>query len=189
MSSPTEPYDISDTDFVTPDPAKSVPSDGPLTSIRERFNGRAGASKTEPRGRERLRKPRQRKSVPSATPGQFVEPLADLYRLAGAVLLPIDPRCASVLFEVDENEKSPTYKLDRAEICARTLDRAAQQNEALRRLLFMVTTGGTWGPVIAAHMPIVLAALSHHTPLMERIGPMGSMFGVSPNGSEPSESD
>lgn len=148
--------------FVTPD--HTATKERPPILGRS-FLGRTKKEDESPRPRAQTRK----KSAPSNVPGQFIEPLTDLYTSVATLLFPLDPHCASVILTKNENEDSPHYGKTQAQICAESLDKAAQQNESLRRVLTMLTTGGTWGAVLAAHAPILLAIATHHTPLMENV--------------------
>lgn len=156
---------VVDADFKPPDHTASASVTDRIkegVTGRSRLLGKSRSSTAEP-------KPRKVRTIePDSRPGEFVEPIADFYRLVGATLFPFDPACASVLFEVDENKESKNYGKDRAQLCAESLDAAAQKSPGLRKTLRMLTTGGVWGAVIAAHAPIAIAALQHHTPLMER---------------------
>jgi hypothetical protein len=160
----TTPLDLTDAtvteapDFGVPDHTASA---GISDRIREGVTGRRRLS--QPREPKAERKPRVRSIEPPSRPGEFVEPLENLYGTVATLLMPFDPLCASVVLE--EDEKGST----RARKCAEALDEAAQKSDGLRRILRMVTTGGTWGKVIAVHAPILMAVLSHHTPLMSNL--------------------
>lgn len=86
--------------------------------------------------------------------------LAKMYLMAGMGVMPFDMVLGGVIVE-------------QAPICADALFEAAQQNENLRRIIIMLTTGGMWAGLIAAHLPILLTAMARHAP-NERARDMGA---------------
>ena len=110
-----------------------------------------------PKARNVKKEKTERKSPkphPNAKPyrkGQFVEPLTQLYGFGSLALMPIDPQCAMTLAKA-------------APECAKAWDELADQNLAVRRMLQSLTQTGAWGTVIAAHLPVLVAVLSHHYP-------------------------
>lgn len=99
------------------------------------------------------RKTRTRKAPPPNVPGQFVESLVGLYGTIGLAVAPFSPEVGRTI-------------LQQAEPCAEALDKAAQENESLRRVLKAVTATSVWGAVIMAHAPIVGAIIVNHTSLL-----------------------
>jgi len=104
-------------------------------------------------------KPYQRKArvIKADVPyhkGEYTEAIATAYEVLGAAIVPFDPHCGTIIGE-------------QAEKAAEAWDAAAEKSPRLRRFLKMATTGSTWGAVVAANAPIVIAALSHHTPIVE----------------------
>lgn len=137
------------------------------TATRQRPPWMRSAASGKDNGR--ARKPRERKHVPQSKPGEFVQPIADGYRLLAAIMLPFSP-VGGVILETDDRQEltehtpNPNYGKDRAQLCAEALDEAAQKSDGLRRVLQMLTTGGVWGKVAVAHAPIALAVVQYHTP-------------------------
>lgn len=77
--------------------------------------------------------------------------------LVGTVVFTIDPYDGQVI-------------LGRAEQVATALDHLAQQNPAVKRALLALTTGSSWGELVLAVAPIVLAIAAHHGLVPERLG-------------------
>lgn len=154
-------------DFVTPDHTASERQAPPVTG-----ESKWGAF-TKPRrvtaDKPAPKPPKVRTVEPASKPGEFTQPIADFYRLAAAVVMPFDPNCAGVVLDVIDDPESKDNGKDRAQLCAEALDEAAQKSEGLRRTLRAVTVTGVWGKVFAAHAPILVAAMMHHTPFMERV--------------------
>lgn len=137
-----------------------------------------GSNRSPVFGRPGRNGPRERpkRPAPANRPGQFVEPLTSFYTGVAMVAMPFDTECAMVVLQVEENTESKNYGKSRAQICAESLDQAAQKNETLRRMLDTFTTAGTWSAVLAAHAPILLAIAQHHTPLMSKMGEVQQRF-------------
>jgi hypothetical protein len=57
--------------------------------------------------------------------------------------------------------------IQQAPACAKSLDELAYQNEAVRRALVAILETSAWGAVIAAHLPIMIAVMMHHSPAMQ----------------------
>lgn len=183
--------EVTPTDFVKPD--HTVHTDSTVERVKERLGGRAKLGPNRVK-QDPPKLPREKE--PPSKPGEFVEPIESFYTLVGAGLFPFDPHCATVLLEEDRTAqvidghevRGKNYGKTRARICAETLDEAAQKSENLRRVLRLLTTGGVWGAVIAAHAPIVLAVMSHHTPMM-KTSPLSSLFNpYTPDGGNPPDS-
>lgn len=166
------PFDPSSVD-VKPTAEPIVPNhnaskENPLTS------GIRAWGKPRQSSRDDSPKSRSRKTVPSSRPGEFVQPIADFYRLVAGLTLPFSP-VGMVILETDDNKElgkgvaNPDFGKDRAQLCAEALDEASQKSEQLRRLLQVLTTGGVWGKVIVAHAPIALAVAQYHTPWFGRL--------------------
>ncbi len=160
MTEPSLPA-IETEEFVAPK------TDAPNKSqrIRDRFKNKPASS------------PREKRSEPPSRPGEFVEPIEKLYTTVAVFAIPFDQQCASAILQVDQQEKiiqfdgtetdNPNYGKSVARLCAESLDKAAQTNDSLRKVLRMLTTGGTWGAVVAAHAPIIMAVMAHHAPFMK----------------------
>lgn len=100
--------------------------------------------------RARARKPRTTTSSSKATPGAFVEPLTQLYAMLGVGLSPVSPKTAATI-------------VAQAVPCAEAWDKAAQENEAIRKALESLTKTSVYGALIMAHAPIAISALREHT--------------------------
>lgn len=105
----------------------------------------------EPKAKAPRTSPKKERKVPTNKPGQFVQPLTQVYAFLGVGLMPFDAECAAAVMTSGEQ-------------CAKAWDELAQKNESVRRALAALTETGAWGGVIAAHMPIAVAVLSHHMP-------------------------
>lgn len=154
---PTDEYkglDLNTIEVEEADPIVSTPD--PSKSKREK-------PKKEP-------KP-PKKTATTYRAGKYVKPMQEFYGFAALGLAPFDPTCAQALMQS-------------AESCAKAWDNAARTNTAIRRMLESLTTGTAYSQLIAAHLPIVIAVLSHHKPEM-----VPEMFRVSPNESEVNKSD
>lgn len=94
--------------------------------------------------------------------GLFVAPLTDIYTTVGMMITPFDAECGMAV-------------ITSAQSCAESLDKLAQNNDAVKRALFSIIETSTIGAVIAAHIPIILAIVSHHVPGIKN--KMGSIMG------------
>jgi hypothetical protein len=147
-----------------PPPVDEPPIIPNHTASREKkarwFNSRPpGDQRSTPQ-----RKTAPRKSIPRTKPGYFVEPLQQVYVGLGMMMMPIDPVCANAV-------------ITSAEQCAISLDKLAQENDAVRRALLALTKTSTLSAVFIAHMPIILAVGMHHVPAIQMaMGRMGQEF-------------
>jgi hypothetical protein len=111
--------------------------------------------------RSTTRTPKPRIVVPKTKPGHFVEPLTQMYAGVAMAIMPFDPVCANAV-------------MVSASRCADSLDKLAQENDAVRRALFALTRTTAIGMVFVAHMPILLAITIHHVPAAQNmLGEMG----------------
>lgn len=122
-------------------------------TVRERL---MGATKTQPRN---VKPPKERKHVPNR-PGQFVEPVENFYNTVAMVLMPFKPEVSMVIMSpagpsTEDVPEPPTV----ARNCAIAWDEAAQKSESVRNFLDSVMTVGIVGQLIAAHAPILIAAM------------------------------
>lgn len=150
-------------------------------STRDRLLGRRKVVAAKKAAAKRA--PKERVVVPKARPGHFVKPLNELYTSVGMMMLPFDPMCGTAVVK-------------NAESCAKSMDRLAQENDAVRRALNAILTTGAWGGVIAAHLPILAMVMAHHGPEKSRevVAPLASMLNTDPKsddywGSDSSGSD
>jgi hypothetical protein len=119
-----------------------------------------------------VRPPRERKSIPNK-PGQFVQPVEDLYTMIAMGLMPFQPEISMTIMspsksvdDLEEGERVediPTV----GKACAIAWDQAAQRNESVRRVLDGLTGVGVWGTLIGAHMPLIMIGM-RNTPMMRR---------------------
>lgn len=98
-------------------------------------------------------KPKTRRTAPPYRPGQFVKPLTEFYGMIAMGVAIKDPQCAQAI-------------MANAQSCAEAWDKAAKTNTAVRAALQALIETTTWGTLVAAHMPIVMAMLVHHRPNM-----------------------
>jgi hypothetical protein len=66
-------------------------------------------------------------------------------------MMPFDQVCGSTI-------------ISNAEECAKSLDKLAQENNAVRRALNSLVTTSALGAVIVAHIPIAAVVMAHHGP-------------------------
>jgi hypothetical protein len=148
-------------------PADAVVPDHTQSRDRKRsfFGGkRERTERTERPRTERTRSSSTRSSTPRPRKGAFVAPLTEIYALTGTMMMPFDQSCGTAV-------------MMNAEACAKSLDNLAYQNDAVRRVLTALVQTSTWGAVIAAHAPIIMAVAMHHVPAVrDSVGAMGTQF-------------
>lgn len=83
----------------------------------------------------------------------FEKPLTDLYTAVGSMVMMYDPPCGTAI-------------ISNANKCAVALEDLARENDAVRRALTSLIQTSVWGSVIAAHAPIMLAIVMHHSPVV-----------------------
>lgn len=154
MTAPAPEFDLDSIhpDDVPADDFGSIPdhtaSRTERRSLVDYFTKKRTESDEKPtRGRPRARKPKRPVSRPKQ--GAFVEPLMQMYGLAGMALMMRDPHCGTAVME-------------NAEACAKAMDELAYQNESVRRVLDTLVTTSAIGQVVMAHAPILVAIASHH---------------------------
>lgn len=117
------------------------------------------------KSREGLRRPSRRpaakkatgnrtaipEDVPKGKPGQFVEPVEQIYTGLALTLMPFDAQCATVIMENGNR-------------CALAWDDLAQRSDAVRKALIALSQTSAWGTMLIAHAPILLAVAGHHMP-------------------------
>jgi hypothetical protein len=127
------------------------------------FRGFASRSARKPRVKKETKAtvPLAIQSIPNRK-GQFVEPLMKMYGMAGATVMMYDPICGTAI-------------MTSAQKCAETMDELAYQNESVRRVIWSLTRSSTFGAVIVAHLPILMAVIMHPVPAaQEAFGAMGA---------------
>lgn len=95
-------------------------------------------------------------------PGKLVAPLTEMYTFLGM---------GCMMFDTDIS----TAILENAEPCAQALDKLAEKNPAVRKLLYALVETSAWGLVISAHLPILLALGARFVPQVRDIKDMMSM--------------
>lgn len=106
------------------------------------------------RPKREARPPREKKAAVSAPRGGFVKPLTEMYGFIALALMPLDAQCAMAIMEA-------------APKAAESLDALAKNNDAVKRVLIMLTQTSAWGAVISAHLPIIIAVSVHHIPAVK----------------------
>lgn len=102
---------------------------------------------------------------PKPREGSLVKPLTDVYTGIGLMIAPVDSVCSTAF-------------ISNAEECARSVEKLARENEAVRRVVVRMLETSAWGGVIVAHLPILLMITMHHGPetVKERIAPVAAMM-------------
>lgn len=158
----TDPYDFTelsaDTEPIVPNhrasegtPQSSEPSTAKQLFRRSQPREKARTTRTAP--------------PPENVPGQFVQPLEDVYSTLAMAMFPFKPQVAMAIIgparepteeELAKRIEPPTV----AHNCAVAWDEVAQKNESVRRVLKSMTTVGVWGGLFMAHAPILAAVMA-----------------------------
>lgn len=116
----------------------------------------------DPQGKPKERKVKEEKPVPPMPRGgKLASGLQDIYVSLGMMLMVVDPVCAQAIITA-------------APECAKSMEKLAQSNPAVRRVLLKTLETSAWGAVVAAHLPILMAVAAHHVPALKR-GAMPAM--------------
>lgn len=141
-------------------------NDGPQSEQRPPRRERIG---------ERVRKtpvsrtpPVKRATEPASKPGEFVEPLEQMYTIAGIGIDMFD-RKDHVADSCGQIVASSAHDI------AVAWDELAQKNPQVRKTLRKLTQGSAWGGVFAAHLPIAIAIMANHMPQEGIPGPFKAM--------------
>lgn len=137
-----EPF-ITRIEFAEDKENQKEPSEPPESPKRGKRRQYADKSSAKPRRRE----PVKRKD-------EFIEPLEQMYAIAGGSLLMLGKTTGNAGLEPIARSV-----LEQASACAIAWDSLAEKDENVRRALRVLCTGGAWGGVIAAHAPIVLTGV------------------------------
>lgn len=102
--------------------------------------------------------------IPRYQKGVIAAGMTKLYKRAGRVVKAMDKDIGTAIIEC-------------AEDCGEAWDELARTNPRIRRTLMKMISGGAWGSVIMAHLPIVLAiimkdGIKKHIPFMKLIDSM-----------------
>lgn len=119
---------------------------------KESFATRARSRRNAPKAT----KPKER--VPASKPGEFVDDLERLYKMAAMGVDFMDGMRGNL-----DHNCGDTIK-DNAHDIAVKWDELAQKDDSVRKMLRMLTQGSSWGGLMMAHAPIALALLSNHAP-------------------------
>lgn len=141
----------------TPPPQQEIP---PRESFTSRRSAKSAAAKAAPT---------RKVNEPASKPGEFTQPLSDLYSMIALGVSVMDARSGH-----DDHNCAQTIA-ENADTIAAAWDDLAQKNAGVRRALRKMVQGGAWAGVIGAHVPIALAIASNHMP------------GAIPERAEPSE--
>jgi hypothetical protein len=112
--------------------------------------------------------PRERARKPSTPPppykeGMFVEPLAQMYAMAGMAFLVVGKQNSAMAF------------MENGHQCAETLDEWARTSPKVRKLLAPLLNAGGAGAVMVAHAPIAFAVVGDMMPTMaEKMADIGA---------------
>lgn len=129
-------------------------------TVRERLMGTKSKEDTPVRD---VRPSKPRKSVPNK-PGQFVEPVENFYNLVAMTLMPFRPQVSmAIMMPTAESTEDGIEAPTTAHNCAVAWDEAAQKSEAVRNFLDSFMTVGVVGKLIAAHLPIAMAAMPNNS--------------------------
>jgi hypothetical protein len=96
--------------------------------------------------------------VPASKPGEFVEPMEQLYTMISLGVDMVDKK------DHGNSEECSKIILDEAHNIAVKWDELAQKNDQVRKTLRTLTQGSAWGSLLMAHVPIALAVFATHMP-------------------------
>jgi len=82
--------------------------------------------------------------------GVIADALMPMYASVGMFVAMKDKTCGSAI-------------LESAESCAQSIEDLAATNPAVRRAIMSLIKTSAWGGVIAAHAPIIMCVIAHHT--------------------------
>lgn len=122
------------------------------TPPKESFAARARSRRSAPK----TTKPKER--VPASKPGEFVDDLERLYKMAAMGVDFMDGMRGNL-----DHNCGDTIN-DNAHEIAVKWDELAQKDDSVRKMLRMLTQGSSWGGLMMAHAPIALALLTNHAP-------------------------
>lgn len=129
-----------------------------------KINSEAG----EDRGRNRRTAKKTanttRKTEPASKPGEFVEPMTEMYTWLGMGVSVLDMRTGHIIEDDQGLPHTPCAEtiLEAAPKIAQAWDELAQRNPAVRKALRGLTTTSVAGQLIMAHAPIALVMIQAH---------------------------
>lgn len=136
---------------------------------------RAPGRVKEPQPRRRGRAPKPPKPEPEVPPfraGPIAKGVNKLYLRAGKIVRAIDPEIGTAIIAITRKESDDDVTVGEA------WEELAKVNPRIRAVLLRLITGGAWGQLLMAHMPILIAILMKER-IRSRIpfmGLMGSML-------------
>lgn len=147
-------FDIRPSDgmLYEPTPEYGPPEYGPDPSASQKF---AENPRVEEQSQKRkankglfqnLGNNKKRGTGPRALVKKDVEKIAGLYQGAGMMVIPFRPDAGKLMVE-------------NADHCADCWREVCETNDSARRFILGMIEGGTWGKLIMAHLPIVIALL------------------------------
>lgn len=102
--------------------------------------------------------------------GPIAKGVNRIYRKAGKIIKVWDPQVGAAVISCTQKEDDDDTTVGEA------WEELARVNPRIRAFLERIITGGAWGSLVAAHMPIVLAILLKDS-VRERL-PMGGLMGA-----------
>jgi hypothetical protein len=125
---------------------KSVPKAGPTPPRMGRGRPRASGNTTDesPKKVKASQKP-----APDHDPGVIEQGFGELYTEIGVFWGMFDPICGGTLVQ-------------NAPRMAKSLEKMAENNPAVRRLLLKALSTSALGEVVAAHLPMAITVYKHH---------------------------
>jgi hypothetical protein len=118
------------------------------------FPFKQGPSSWEPVSPEETLSPAeagQRAEALTPSPGRYYAKLKGFYATLGMGIFAVDHHCGSAI-------------LTSADETALAMDKLARENRNVAKIVDFMLRTGAFGEVLAAHMPILIAVLSHHAP-------------------------
>lgn len=172
MTEPTPEWEVQDVPIPDHSASKNL-YDAPL---EESSNGRTKSGPTRTGSLFRASRPAEKRAKatksppPENRPGQFIQPLEDLYTLIAVGVMPFKPAVSMTILGPAQEGGEKTV----ARNCAEAWDELAQKNESVRRALKTLTTAGVYGAIVMAHAPIAMAAMQG-TEIEKRFNPAAAM--------------
>lgn len=128
-------------------PPKVTPADGETVERKPQPRKSPVKSRLFTKAQEN---PSVKASKPMPKAGEISKGVAELYALAGVLIMPKNPVIGQSI-------------LENAEACGKSLEELAKTNESVRRVLIGLTTTSVWGAVAMAHAPILMAVFAEVT--------------------------
>lgn len=162
MTNPELNIEALDFEPTADDPIVPGSANGAESSILDKVS-RPSESKWQkffvgsPQGVKRQRKVKDETPVPPMPArGKLAAGLQDIYVTIGMMLMAVDPVCAQAI-------------INSAPECAKSMEKLAKTNPAVRRVLLKMLETSAYGAVVAAHLPILMAVVMHHMPALQQV--------------------